>query len=225
MRPIGLQICWVYMRIVRRMVLSEMETKECFHEGARRKSLELEVPIILLMPLSGLWISGVQKRNGRMRMHGKGTAAFGVRYLTPEMYLDYELKSIQLAFATYKGEMVGNHKCHVYTEDEKRAFYDANQDLFTRYHGDLFSYEEVDLIIEKWLKVQEYQDIIESVVANTHLNETTVNEISAQDVSDEKSDNAVRWITEFEKIWNQMQEEKRLREDKSCRKKLKVKAA
>ena len=54
--------------------------------------------------------------------------------------------------------MVGNHKCHVYTEDEKRAFYDANQDLFTRYHGDLFSYEEVDLIIEKWLKVQEYPD-------------------------------------------------------------------
>ena len=145
-----------------------------------------------------------------------GTAAFGARYLTPEMYLDYELKSIQLAFATYKGEMVGNHKCHVYTEDEKRAFYDANQDLFTRYHGDLFSYEEVDLIIEKWLKVQEYQDIIESVVANTHLNETTVNEISAQDVSDEKSDNAVQWITEFEKIWNQMQEEQRLREDKSC---------
>ena len=145
-----------------------------------------------------------------------GTAAFGARYLTPEMYLDYELKSIQLAFATYKGEMVGNHKCHVYTEDEKRAFYDANQDLFTRYHGDLFSYEEVDLIIEKWLKVQEYQDIIESVVANTHLNETTVNEISEQDVSDEKSDNAVQWITEFEKIWNQMQEEQCLREDKSC---------
>lgn len=145
-----------------------------------------------------------------------GTAAFGARYLTPEMYLDYELKSIQLAFATYKGEMVGNHKCHVYTEDEKRAFYDANQDLFTRYHGDLFSYEEVDLIIEKWLKVQAYQDIIESVVANTYLSETAVNEISEQDVSDEKSDNAVQWITEFEKIWNQMQEEKRLREDKSC---------
>ena len=76
-----------------------------------------------------------------------GTAAFGARYLTPEMYLDYELKSIQLAFATYKGELVGNHKCHVYTEDEKRAFYDANQDLFTRYHGDLFSYEEVGIFV------------------------------------------------------------------------------
>ena len=128
-----------------------------------------------------------------------GTTAFGVRYLTPAMHLDYELKSIQLAFVTYKGEMVGNYKCHVYTEDEKRAFYDANQDLFTRYHGDLFPYEEVDLIIEKWLKVQEYQDIIESVVANTHLSEMIVNEISAQDMSDEKSDNAVQWMSEFER--------------------------
>ena len=157
-----------------------------------------------------------------------GIAAFGARYLTPEMYLDYELKSIQLAFATYKGEMVGNHKCHVYTEDEKRAFYDANQDLFTRYHGDLFSYEEVDLIIEKWLKVQEYQDIIESVVANTYLSETAVNEISAQDVSDEKSDNAVQWMSEFEEqvakancecplyaVWNQMQVEQCQREDQN----------
>lgn len=35
-------------------------------------------------------------------------------------------------------------------------------------------------------------------------------------MSDEKSDNAVHWITEFEKIWNQMQEEQCLREDKSC---------
>ena len=119
-----------------------------------------------------------------------GTTAFGARYLTPAMHLDYELKSIQLAFATYKGEMVGNHKCHVYTEDEKRAFYDANQDLFTRYHGDLFPYEEVDLIIEKWLKVQEYQDIIEQVA---------------------KADCECPLYA----VWNQMQEDQRQREDKS----------
>ena len=48
------------------------------------------------------------------------------------------------------------------------------------------------------------------------MNETTVNEISAQDVSDEKSDNAVQWKSEFEKNWNLMQEEQRLREDNSC---------
>ena len=45
--------------------------------------------------------------------------------------------------------------------------------------------------------------------------ETTVNEISTQDVSDEKSDNAAQWMAEFEVIWNQMQAEQRQREDKN----------
>ena len=144
-----------------------------------------------------------------------GNAAYGARYLTPEMYLDYEVKSIQLAFATYQGDNVGSHICHVYKADEKRAFYENNQDLFTRYHGDLFPYEEVDLIIEKWLKMQEYQEFTESVAANVHLSETTVNEIPTQDVSDEKSDNAAQWMAEFKVIWNQMQAEQRQREDKN----------
>ena len=79
------------------------------------------------------------------------------------------------------------------------------------------------------MKIQEYQELIESVAANTYLSETTINEISAQDVSDEKSDNAVRWMSEFEEqvaktdcecplyaVWNQMQVEQCQREDKNC---------
>ena len=147
-----------------------------------------------------------------------GTAAFGARYLTPEMYLDYELKTIQLAFATYKGEMVGSHKCHVYTEDEKRAFYEDNQDLFTRYHGDLFPYEEVDLIIEKWLKVQEYQEFIESVIAEPHLGETDEESeqlIQKGNAQDTEVNGAVQWMKDFKLIWNQMQKEQCQREDKN----------
>ena len=150
-----------------------------------------------------------------------GTAAFGARYLTPEMYLDYELKTIQLAFATYKGEMVGNHKCHVYTEDEKRAFYEDNQDLFTRYHGDLFPYEEVDLIIEKWLKVQEYQELTEQIASNGHVTETDESEQliqkrNTENAQDAEVNGAVQWMKDFELIWNLMQEEQRQREDESC---------
>lgn len=150
-----------------------------------------------------------------------GTAAFGARYLTPEMHLDYELKSIQLAFATYKGEMVGNHKCHVYTKDEKRAFYEKNQDLFTRYHGDLFPYEEVDLIIEKWLKMQEYQELIRAVIAKSYSSETDESELlisrtNTENVSGVEMDDATQWSTEFEAIWNLMQEEQHQREDESC---------
>ena len=149
-----------------------------------------------------------------------GTVAYGVRYLTPEMYLDYERKSIQLAFATYKGEMVGMHKCHVYTEDEKRAFYDKNQDLFTRYHGDLFPYEEVDLIIEKWLRVQEYQELIKKVAAESYLGKTDESEsliqrANTENAVDAEMNEATQWITKFEKIWNQLQTEQQKREDKN----------
>lgn len=150
-----------------------------------------------------------------------GTAAFGARYLTPEMYLDYELKTIQLAFATYKGEMVGNHKCHVYTEDEKRTFYEDNQDLFTRYHGDLFPYEEVDLIIEKWLKIQEYQELTKQIVSKVHVTEKDKSELlisrtNTENVSDAELDEATQWITDFEKNWNRMQEEQCKRVDERC---------
>ena len=149
-----------------------------------------------------------------------GTAAFGVRYLTPEMYLDYELKSIQLAFATYQGDNVGSYICHVYKDDEKRAFYENNQDLFTRYHGDLFPYEEVDLIIEKWLKIQEYQELIkqtalEVYATETDESETLIQKVNTENAADAERNEAIQWIIDFEKIWNRMQEEQRQREDKS----------
>ena len=149
-----------------------------------------------------------------------GTAAFGARYLTPEMYLDYEWKSIQLAFAVYKGDCVGNHKCQIYTEDKKRAFYENNQDLFTRYHGDLFPYEEVDLIIEKWLKIQEYQELTKQITSEAYVTETNESESSIQKVNTENAadaemDDVMQWITDFEAIWNLMQDEQRQKEDKN----------
>ncbi len=148
-----------------------------------------------------------------------GTAAFGARYLTPEMYLDYELKSIQLAFATYKGEMVGNHVCHVYTDTEKRTFYEKNQDLFTRYHGDLFPYEEVDLIIEKWLKVQEYQELLKMVVKESYAiqkgeSEQLMQKGNIENTQDAEVNAAVQWMTEFALIWNLMQTEQCQKEEK-----------
>ncbi|MEI3339912.1 MAG: hypothetical protein V8R80_08210 [Eubacterium sp.] len=45
------------------------------------------------------------------------------------------------------------------TEEEKRTFYEENGDLFTRYFGDSFSYEEVRMIIEKRLKEMEMRDL------------------------------------------------------------------
>lgn len=50
-----------------------------------------------------------------------------------------------------------------FTEEEKQAFYQENRDLFTRYSGDSFSYEEVSMIIEKRLREQEYEGLVRDV--------------------------------------------------------------
>ena len=151
----------------------------------------------------------------------EGTAAYGVRYFTPQMYLDYELKSIRLEFAVYHGDKVGMHACHVYSDAEKREFYEQNQDLFTRYHGDLFPYEEVELIIEKWLKMQEFDELV-----NVHAKpvQKSVRNDVRESVSHENSKyteeqiiDAVRWMDAFESIWMQMQTEQQEFEDTKYR--------
>ena len=50
------------------------------------------------------------------------------------------------------------------TEEEKRAFYENNQDLFGRYHGDLFDYEDVRQIIEKRLREDAYDKLIQDIL-------------------------------------------------------------
>ena len=49
-------------------------------------------------------------------------------------------------------------------EAEKRAFYEENPDLFTRFEGDSFGYGEVSMIIEKRLKEKEYENIVQDIL-------------------------------------------------------------
>ncbi len=59
------------------------------------------------------------------------------------MYLQYELTRFKLDFCSALGADKKLGVCPGFTEEEKRAFYENNQDLFGRYHGDLFDYEDV----------------------------------------------------------------------------------
>ena len=51
--------------------------------------------------------------------------------------------------------------------EEKRAFYENNQDLFGRYHGDLFDYEDVRQIIEKRLREDAYDRLIQDILCQS----------------------------------------------------------
>ena len=50
------------------------------------------------------------------------------------------------------------------TENQKKAFYERNKDLFGRYFGDLFSYEEVEQIIEKRLREEVYDRLVQEIL-------------------------------------------------------------
>lgn len=93
-----------------------------------------------------------------------GEAVYGITHYTPSMYLQYELTRFKLDFTVYKGEAVGEYPCRIISEEEKKDFYENNRDLFTRYFGDSFAYDEVSMIIEKRLKEQEYEEIIQDLL-------------------------------------------------------------
>lgn len=94
----------------------------------------------------------------------EGGIVYGPVYYTPSMYLQYELTQFKLDYTVFKGEQVGRYPYREITEEEKRAFYDENRDLFTRYNGDSFGYREVSTIIEKRLREQEYENIIRDLL-------------------------------------------------------------
>lgn len=94
----------------------------------------------------------------------EGKIVYGVRKFTPAMYLSYELTRFKLDFTVFQGEMIGSYRCHVITEEEKRSFFDENRDLFTRYHGDSFTYDDVQMIIGKRLKEMEYEKLVQKIL-------------------------------------------------------------
>ena len=44
------------------------------------------------------------------------------------------------------------------------AWYDANRDLFTRYFGDSFSYKESRQIIEKRMREEVYEALVQDIL-------------------------------------------------------------
>ena len=89
---------------------------------------------------------------------------YGPRYFSAPAYLQYELTRLKLDFVQPGEAVQKTGLCPNFTEQEKKAFYDQNMDLFGRYFGDLFTYEEVEQIIEKRLREDAYDKLIEDVL-------------------------------------------------------------
>lgn len=89
---------------------------------------------------------------------------YGPHYLSKEAYLFYELTRLKLDFVLPTEEVKKTGLCPSFSEEERRVFYEKNHDLFGRYHGDFFTFEEVSQIIEKRLREEYYDKLIEDIL-------------------------------------------------------------
>ncbi len=98
------------------------------------------------------------------RMEQEGLLFYGPHYFSAPAYLQYELTRLRLDFVQPSEKIRAAGCCPDFTEQEKRDFYEQNRDLFGRYHGDCFTYEEVSQIIEKRLREDAYDKLIRDIL-------------------------------------------------------------
>ena len=101
------------------------------------------------------------------RMEQEGQRFYGPHYFSAPAYLQYELTRLKLDFVQPCEKVREGGFCPDFTEQEKRDFYEQNRDLFGRYHGDHFTYEEVSQIIEKRLREDAYDKLIRDILCES----------------------------------------------------------
>ena len=82
---------------------------------------------------------------------------YGPRRYSLPMYLQYELTRFRLDFVQPTENIRKSGISPEITENQKKAFYERNKDLFGRYFGDLFSYE-------KRLREEVYDRLVQEIL-------------------------------------------------------------
>jgi len=91
----------------------------------------------------------------------RGEKVYGLTRFSLPAYLQYELTRFRLDFVSGKA---ANYTYALVTEEEKRAFFHKNQELFKRCAGDYFTYEDVEAVIEKRIREEEYHRYVQNLL-------------------------------------------------------------
>ena len=105
-----------------------------------------------------------EENQKRKQMLQNGEIVYGMEQFSLPAYVRYEQTRFRLEFVSESSKIKKQYSYRKIDEEETKAFYKANRDLFTRYHGDSFSYEEVALIIRKKIREIEYDREIHNIL-------------------------------------------------------------
>lgn len=105
----------------------------------------------------------VENRRRRETLE-KGETVYGPEQYSPIAYLHHELTEFKLAYASESADIDNREVFRPISREETRHFYETHKNLFTRYQGDAFSYEDVELIIQKKIREKEYEDAVQNIL-------------------------------------------------------------
>ena len=94
----------------------------------------------------------------------QGRIFYGPHTYSPAAYLQFELTRFRLDFVQPAPKIRAAGYGKPVPQKEKRKFYKRNQDLFTRYAGDVFPYEEVEDVIEKRIREEQYEQLVQNLL-------------------------------------------------------------
>ena len=94
----------------------------------------------------------------------RGEILYGPVEYNPIAYLQQELTGFRLDYVSESEKITNRQVFRPISPEETRQFYEEHADLFTRYQGDAFAYEDVELIIRKKIREKDYEDGIKDIL-------------------------------------------------------------
>lgn len=107
------------------------------------------------------WESENKKRKNELE---SGGIVYGPTQLSLPAYLDYEMTRFKLDFVSESDKIKDSYEYKSISKKDKKAFYKSNRDLFTRYAGDKFWFCESEMIIEKKIREEQYENEINNIL-------------------------------------------------------------
>lgn len=106
--------------------------------------------------LISLWLEERRRRRGGRKYGIEGGK------LSYDVFLEMFLTSFRLAFIL-RDERI-NYPYRELGDDDIERYWKENRDLFTRYNGDSFGKDEVEDIIAKRIREEEYEKNVEEIL-------------------------------------------------------------
>ena len=104
----------------------------------------------------------------RKELLEQGITVYGLSNFSVPAYIQYELTRFRLDFVSEKPLIKRSYNYSTITSKDMVSFWIGHRELFTRYQGDSFSYDEVATVIKKRIREKEYEQEIQNILRKQH---------------------------------------------------------